>query len=56
MLLQKKPIHNIAKASYLDRTHLSFVQLKTLIIFYKAKPNMLPINLQFIFITIEEIH
>ena len=60
MLLQKKAIRNIAKASYLDHTHPLFVQykclkfldivkLKTLIIIYKAKNNMLPINLQFVY-------
>ena len=67
MLLQKKAIRNIAKASYLDHTHPLFVQykclkfldivkLKTLIIIYKAKNNMLPINLQILFITIYGIH
>jgi len=55
MLLQKKAIHNIAKASYIDHTHPLFVQykrlkffnikLKTLIKIYKAKNNILPINL-----------
>jgi len=53
-------IRYIAKASYLDHTHPLFVQykclkfllilnnvkLKTLIIIYKAKNNILPINLQ----------
>ena len=34
---------------------LDIVKLKTLIIIYKTKNNILPINLQF-FITIEEIH
>jgi len=64
MVLQNKVMHNFAKASYLDHTHPLFVQykclkfldivkLKTLIIIYKAKNNMLPINLQFFFITIE---
>ena len=57
MLLQKKAIRNIAKASYLDYSQPLFVQnkclkcldivkLKTLIIIYKAKNSMLPINLQ----------
>ena len=31
-------------------------KLKTLIIIYKDKNNMLPINLQFVSITLEEIH
>ena len=67
MLLQKKAIRNVAKASYLDHTHPLFVQhnclkfldivkLKTLIIIYKAKNNMLPNNLQKMFTTIKEIH
>ena len=67
MLLQKKAIRNIAKASYLDHNNALFVQckrlkllvivtLKTLIIIYKTKHKMLPINLQILFITIEEIH
>jgi len=67
MLLQKKAIRNIAKANYLDHTNPLFVQykclkvldvvkLKTLIVIYKAKYNMLPINLQTFFITLEEIH
>ena len=57
ILLQKEAIRNIAKASYLDDTHPLFVQykclnifdivkLKTLIIIYKARNNVLPINLQ----------
>ena len=64
MALQKKAIRNISKASYLDHTHLLFVQYKCLKILdivkfltiYIAKNNMLPINLQFFFITTEEIH
>jgi len=67
MLLWKKAIRNIAKSYYLDHMHPLFVQskclkcldivkLKTLIIIYKAKDNMLAINLQFLFIIIEEIH
>ena len=55
MLLQKKAIHNIAKTSYLDHTYPLFakyrffdiVELKTLIIIYRAKNNTLPINLHF---------
>jgi len=50
-------ITKVAKASYLDHTHRLFVQyrclkfldvvkLRTLVIIYKAKNNMLPINLQ----------
>ena len=54
--ITKKAICNIAKASYLDHTQPLFVQykclkfldivnFKTLIIIYKDKNNMLPINL-----------
>jgi len=69
MLFKKKAIRNIAKASYLDHTYsdpllvkkrflkfLNIVKLKTLIIIYKAKHYMLLTNLQFMFITIDEIH
>jgi len=54
ILIIKKAILKIVKASYLDHTNplfvhykiLDVVKLKTLIIIYKAKNNMLPINLQ----------
>jgi len=57
ILLQKKAINHIAKASYLDHNNplvvqykclkfVDVVKLKTSIIIYKAKNNMLPINLQ----------
>jgi len=57
MLLQKKAIRTISKASYLDHTHPLFIQykclrflvilkLKTFITIYKTKNNILPINLQ----------
>ncbi len=66
-LLQKKAIRNVAKSSYLESTDPLFVQfkclkfldiikLKHLIIIFKAKNNMLPINLQKMFITTDQIH